>query len=64
MSGTIDVDRDDYVFMKLGGSPEVTYRLYWRGDSFLFDHGGSIFVEQAISRVESAMKRLREELKD
>ena len=61
MSGTIDIDHEDYLFMQLGGKPEITYHLYWRGDSFLLDHGGSIFIEQAISRIELAMKKMREE---
>lgn len=61
MGGITNVDYNDLLIAKLGGLPELEYRLFWRGDAFIFDHGNSIFIESAIKRVEAAMHKLREE---
>jgi len=61
MAGTIEVDYKDLLIVNLGGLPDIEYRLYWRGDAFVFDHGNSLFIEKAIERVESAMEKLRQE---
>ncbi len=61
MSGHVTVVREDIISMRLGGPPEKTFRLYWRGDNFLFNHSGCFFTKQAIEQVIDAMEKLKVE---
>ncbi len=61
MSGEIDIPKDDYLHLNLGGKPEITYTLYWRNNAFLFDHQNTIDIHTAIKRVEAAMIELKKE---
>ena len=61
MSGITNITESQNMALHFDGEPDYTFRFFFKGDAFVFDHANVLDISVAIKKVEGAIQKLKKE---